>query len=200
MTNAALPTLEYSIENKLLDSATDLLKNLQSKHSRLMVIRLDCSFKEEHQTAISFFDISYYLQRLWKNRRHNSMFEHCLGWIWRIEYAEDCQYHAHLLFIYNGHNVQSDVYYADLIGGYWSNRITDGEGSYYNCNRNKDNYAFCGLGTIDRNKDIEKFGHLVDYVLPYLAKESPLTREMMQHDAEALETSANGMRTFGCSY
>lgn len=200
MTNAALPTFEFSIENNLLESATDLLKSLQAKHSRLMLIRLDCSFKEQYQSRISIFTISHYLKQLWNNRRHNSIFEHCLGWVWRIEYAVDCQYHAHLLFIYNGHHVQSDVYYADRVGEYWANRITRGEGSYYNCNRNKDNYAFCGLGTIDRNKDIEKFGHLVGYVLPYLAKESPLTREMMQRDAKALGISANGIRTFGCSY
>ena len=190
---------EQFIEGNLLASATALLQRLRDKHSRLVIIRLDFSFRETYQSTVSFFDIAHYLKQLWSNRRNNSLFEHCLGWIWRIEYAEDCQYHAHCLFIFNGHHIQSDVYYADRIGEYWSNRITRGEGCYFNCNRNRDNYAFCGLGMIDRIKDIEKFGHLVGYVLPYLAKESPLTRATMQRDAEALGISASGMRTFGCS-
>ena len=199
MNNQDRPYLQYSVEDKLLDSATDLLRSLQTEHSRLMLIRLDCSFKEQYQSSISIFNISHYLRQLWNNHRHNSIFEHCLGWVWRIEYAEDCQYHAHLLFIYNGHHVQSDVYYADRIGEYWANRIAGGEGSYRNCNRHKEEYAHCGIGMIDRTKTPEKFTNLIRSVLPYLAKESPLTRQAIQCDADALGVSARGLRTFGCS-
>lgn len=199
MNNVSTSFIKPGIEENLLGSASTLLQNLQDKHSRLMLIRLDCSFREEYQSGISFFDVSHYLHQLWNNRRHNSLFEHCLGWVWRIEYAEDCQYHAHLLFIYNGHNVQRDEYYGDAIGKYWANRITRGQGCYKNCNRNKDDYVYCGIGMIDRTKTADKFSNLFTYVLPYLAKESPLTRETIQRDANALGVSARGLRTFGCS-
>lgn len=190
---------EYRIEDKLLASAITLLNNLRQRHSRLVAVRVDLSFKEIYQSNVSFIDISHCLKRLWNNHRHNSLFAYCLGWIWRIEYAEDCQYHAHCIFIFHGHHIRNDVYYGDQIGDYWANRITGGQGCYHNCNRNKEKYSHYGIGTIDRNKDADRFNNLLNFVLPYLAKESPLTRQMMQRDAEALGISTSGMRTFGCS-
>ena len=171
----------------------------QAGYSRLLVIRIDLSLRDQHQKSCSAISFSQYLHSLWANHRHKpKIFKHCLGWVWSIEYTEECNYHAHCVFIFDGNRVQNDCYYADQIGQYWIKTITHGKGSYYNCNRDKAKYQHCGLGRIDLRSP-QKHRYLLERVLPYLAKEDTEIAAAIALDGAAMGLTAQNIRTFGCS-
>jgi|GEM_PF-6265938 len=171
----------------------------QAGYPRLLAIRTDLSLRDQHQKSCSAISFSQYLHSLWANHRHKpKIFKHCLGWIWSIEYTEECNYHAHCIFIFDGNKVQNDCYYADQIGQYWIKTITDNKGSYYNCNRDKRKYQQCGLGRIDlRNPQKRRF--LLERVLPYLAKDDAQIASAIALDGAAMGIAKPNIRTFGCS-
>ncbi|WP_137009514.1 YagK/YfjJ domain-containing protein [Aquitalea aquatilis] len=168
-------------------------------YPRVLVVRVDLSLKEPYQKTSSIFTFHQAVHALWKNHRHKpNIFQHCLGWVWSIEYAEECNYHAHCVFIFDGNKVQNDCYYADQIGQYWIKTITHGKGSYYNCNRDKAKYQYCGLGRIDLRSS-QKRRYLLERVLPYLAKEDTQIAAAIALDGAAMGLTAQNIRTFGCS-
>lgn len=181
-------------------SAKRFILSCQSAgYPRLLVIRVDLSLREQYQKTCTGYTFSQYLHSLWKNHRHKpNIFQHCLGWIWSIEYTEECNYHAHCVFIFDGNKVQNDCYYADQIGQYWIKTITHGKGSYYNCNRDKGKYQYCGLGRIDL-RNPQKRRYLLERVLPYLAKENTEIAAAIALDGAAMGLTAQNIRTFGCS-
>ena len=171
----------------------------QAGYPRLLVIRIDLSLRDQNQKSCSAIFFSQYLHSLWANHRHKpKIFKHCLGWVWSIEYTEECNYHAHCIFIFDGNKVQNDCYYADQIGQYWIKTITDNKGSYYNCNRDKRKYQQCGLGKVDlRNPQKRRF--LLERVLPYLAKDDAQIASAIALDGAAMGIAIPNIRTFGCS-
>lgn len=167
---------------------------------RLMLVRTDLLIRSEYQQSTSIFDIVGYRARLWNNRRSKpSIFRHCLGWIWCIEYTEECGYHLHCLFVFDADHVQQDVYYGDAIGDYWYKVITNGEGCYHNCNRDRDDYRYPGIGRVQVD-DEARLANLYQYVIPYLAKEDGGIREAIRQDGEALGRDTGYIRTFGYSH
>lgn len=190
MSTAVLPS-------PLVLGANGLIHQLQQRYRQLMIVRVDFLMREEYQQQTSIFDIHAYRARLWNNRRSkSSIFQHCLGWIWGLEWTMDCGYHLHCLFIFNGREVQRDSWYGDQIGDYWVNTITQGKGCYHNCNR--DNYRHKGVGKLHVS-DAEKLANLQQYVIPYLAKDDLLIRDAMQRDGAALGFDVSHIRTFGGS-
>ena len=72
----------------------------------------------------------------------NSLGEHMLGYAWKLEYGPD-------KVIFEGSKVREDQTLAMLIGDYWKNFITQGRGTYHNCNAFKDGYKTLGVGMIN---------------------------------------------------
>ena len=107
------------------------------------------------------------LDKLLNNRRNNSIFKDNIGYVIKTEYTEDKGVHNHAVLFFDGNKVQNDKFKGDQLGKYWE-KVTDGKGSYHNCNRNdyKDNQA---IGMLDY-RDIEKRRNL-DYAMAYLVKE-----------------------------
>ena len=103
------------------------------------------------------------------NRRSKpNVFKDQIGYVFKKEFTEDKGVHIHALFIYDGQKVQNGTFKADQIGKYWENEITQGEGSYHNCHRNK--YKNNGVGIID-HKDSDKRKILDEQVIAYLCKD-----------------------------
>ena len=94
-----------------------------------------------------------------------------MGYIVKIEYGRDRGWHAHAIFLYDGHQVQNDSYYCSKIGDYWADVVTNGSGTFWPCNRskNKSRYPVEGIGMID-HLDGDKRRTLIDVVVSYLAK------------------------------
>ncbi|NKF90717.1 inovirus Gp2 family protein [Ralstonia solanacearum] len=79
-----------------------------------------------------------------------SLFKHLVGYVWRIEYTRGAGYHMHVMLFFDGEDVEKHEYYAQAIGCYWRDVITEGRGYFENCNRKKSSYGDnWALGRID---------------------------------------------------
>lgn len=79
-----------------------------------------------------------------------SLFKHLVGYVWRIEYTRGAGYHMHVMLFFDGEHVEKHEYYAQEIGCYWRDVITQGRGYFENCNRKKSDYGDnWALGRID---------------------------------------------------
>ena len=121
---------------------------LQANYSKLCAVRLDLSYKKPYSEEITLEEATKDLNRLLNNRRSKpSIFEHNIGYIVKKEYTEDKSIHLHAFFMFDGQKVLKDAFKADEIGNYWNENITNGKGTYYNCNKNS--YPEHGIGMID---------------------------------------------------
>lgn len=132
---------------------------------------MDLGYKKEHARKASLADLNQDFEHLLNNRRTKpTVFKDMNGYIAKREYTEKKGPHIHALFIYDGHKVGKDAYKADQIGEYWKNEITNGNGLYHNCNREKEKYEDCALGMIDHT-DTTKRAVLNEKAVSYLCKE-----------------------------
>lgn len=115
------------------------------------------------------------------NRRNNEIFDHNIGYLIKTEYGEDRNVHFHSFFFYDGQKVQKDIIKGEDIGKYWSKNITNGTGTYYNCNRNdyKDKHA---IGMLDY-RDAKKRRNL-DYAMGYLVKEDQCIEALKENEKD----------------
>ena len=143
---------------------------LQENHSKLCVVRLDLGYKkdETNKANITLEEANKDINKLLNNRRNNSTFDNNVGYLIKIEYGEDRDVHLHTFLFYDGQKMQRDMIMGEKIGKYWSENITDGKGTYYNCNRNdyKEKHA---IGMLDY-RDVEKRRNL-NSAMAYLVKE-----------------------------
>jgi hypothetical protein len=106
-----------------------------------------------------------------------SLFKHLVGYVWRIEYTRIAGYHMHVMLFFDGAYVQKHEYYAQEIGCYWRDVVTEGRSYFENCNRKKAEYGDkWALGQIDR-LDADKRGKLVN-ALGYFCKMSQIVHVM----------------------
>jgi hypothetical protein len=113
-----------------------------------------------------------------------------LGYVWKLEYGNFKGFHYHMIFFFDGSKLQKDNKIAELLGNYWQNNITQGNGLYYNCNRDKSIYKNCGIGMINYS-DIELIKNLKKSVASYLTKIDYYGRIV------AKDKKGNKRRTFG---
>lgn len=143
---------------------------LQENHSKLCVVRLDLGYKkdETNKANITLEEANKDINKLLNNRRNNSTFDNNVGYLIKIEYGKDRDVHLHTFLFYDGQKMQRDMIMGEKIGKYWSENITDGKGTYYNCNRNdyKEKHA---IGMLDY-RDVEKRRNL-NSAMAYLVKE-----------------------------
>lgn len=161
-------------------------------YSRLMVIRLDLSYKKtEPPKTLSVLES---LLNEAKNHRslllkamRGSWFKDCLlGYVWKLEYGKEKLFHYHFMFFLDGSRVRKDVEIAKIIGDLWSRKITKGKGLYYNCNAKKDLYQKPGIGIIEHDSH-EKIANLKNEVISYITKPDEYIRLLLP----------NNSRTFG---
>ncbi|EAX5860701.1 inovirus-type Gp2 protein [Salmonella enterica] len=172
-----------SVQN--LKGAWNYIRHLQSRYSRLLVLRVDLSWSNEHKSAITADDARKHRQQLFRNMQKNPLFRHVLGTVWKLEYAPQRKFHYHMLFILNGNKAQQDGVIAHAFGEYWKHTITKGKGIYYNCNANKALYEECCLSKLKRGDNSKDKGLL--QALSYITKIDACARLVLPGNA----------RTFG---
>ena len=158
--------------NKNHAECTSYINALFDRHKKLVVLRLDLSYRKEIAESKTFEDLRDDINKMRNNARHrdDNVFNGLDGYICKIEYGLDKKIHAHVLFFLNG-DVRlptSDVNHAEKIGEYWKNEITKGDGNYWNCNARKKKYRYNGIGLVTRD-DPEKRTYLID-AMKYLCK------------------------------
>lgn len=151
---------------------TAYINGLFDCYSRLVVLRIDLSYRKEIAESKTFKDIRNDLDKMRNNARRNKIFNGLEGYIFKIEYGLDKKIHAHTLLFLNGHKRlgSSDVHHAEAIGEYWKNTITEGDGTYWNCNAHKKQYRYNGIGLVQHD-DIEKRSYLI-MAMKYLCKKT----------------------------
>ena len=170
---------------KNLKGVMNYISHLQKRHSRLLVLRIDLSWANEHKADITADEARKHRQQLFRNMKKNPLFRHVLGTVWKLEYAPQRKFHYHMLFILNGNKAQQDGVIAHAFGRYWKHTITKGKGIFYNCNANKARYEDCGLGKLERGDSSKDKGLLK--ALSYITKIDACARLVLPGNA----------RTFG---
>ena len=152
--------------NKRRRGLTGFVDSLFEKHSRLIVVRVDVGYRREHGD-MQLDDVKEHRTALLGKRRSDSLFEHLVGYCWKLEYGPLKRYHYHMLFFFDGAKVREDMSLARLIGQRWVKTVTNGKGTYYNCNAGaQKRYKFNAMGAL-RHNDAEKMQglrHVVNYV------------------------------------
>lgn len=147
----------------------ELMQALFSCHSRLMVVRVDLGYREFDSPYIDYETARYHRKQLCLAFNIHPLFNHLLGYAWKLEWQPKKGFHYHFIFFFDGHQCQEDVTHARLIGEMWASAITGGQGLYYNCNLDADHhYHYNAMGRIDYH-DFEKQRGL-DKLAKYLTK------------------------------
>lgn len=157
-------------------SMTRYTNKLFADYSKILVVRVDLHLgkmsipilKQSPEAGLK--QIEHLLKRFFNNQRHNKLFEHKIGYVVKLEYAPQRGFHVHCVFFFDGHECKNDSFYSNAIGWYWVNQITDGRGTFYDCNRpkNKAKYKKLGIGLI-HYADMGMRANLM-LALAYLAK------------------------------
>lgn len=118
------------------------------KHSRLLFVRVDLFYLKDTMYLVTIADLHRHLEKLREfigNKR--TCFKGLVYNAIAIEQGHEHGYHCHILLIYNGADRWKDTYLGQAVGEKWES-ITDGLGSYYNCNHPANKRAYEKSGTL----------------------------------------------------
>ena len=129
--------------------------------ARLLVIRLDLSYKQDSYGFISVseseridlldgiknkevlekWSIEVRQQRddlikLLKKKYKDNL----IGYVWKLEYGADKAFHYHAIFFFDGNYHHKDVVIGKEIGELWETEVTKNKGIYWNCNARKNDF------------------------------------------------------------
>lgn len=141
---------------------------LVKDYSKVLVLRVDFYYQKKYAHAVTAEQAHRDRQHFLNNLRQNSLFDHLLGVIWKLEYGKDRGHHFHFMLFFNGQERRNADWLADEIGKYWCKRIVPGRGDYHNCNRGKRHYWNCGIGMI-HHADTKKIQDML-IAIRYLTK------------------------------
>ncbi|WP_410497691.1 inovirus-type Gp2 protein [Chitinibacter sp. S2-10] len=181
----------YAESTQQYRSCKAYVEYLFSRYARLLVVRLDLGFVIDSELRADVIGCRERLQRFLRNKRNNSLFDHQVGYIWRLEFGIKKGWHYHCILFFDGSKSQQDVSLGDAIGNYWRKVVTQGQGTYWNCNRHKDRYSMfklLGVGMIHHSEE-DKRDNLLKAVT-YLCK-------MDEYLRQALPDGVTGIHTFG---
>lgn len=77
-----------------------------------------------------------------------------VGYMWKLEYTEIKSFHYHMMFFLDGIKHREDITIAQNIGELWVDKITQGNGLYWNCNAHKNQYRNLGVGMINHHEAV----------------------------------------------
>ncbi|MGP5011886.1 YagK/YfjJ domain-containing protein [Psychrobacter glacincola] len=171
---------------------------LLNHYSKSLVVRVDLMYTQDHRELVTinmFNNHMKNLRELISNKK--SCFKCLQGYAWALEQGgKSGGFHCHLLLIYDGARREGDCALAIEISKKWK-AITEGLGTYYNCNSNKhkkkhqvkDEFGNdrLGVGMIHRN-NLRQIENAV-YSALYLTK--------LDKKDQQLKVWLPNMRTFG---
>jgi len=128
----------------------ELIEALFDRYSRLMVIRVDLGYTKLDTPYIDYETARHHREQLCEALQHHPLFEHLVGYAWKLEWRPDKGFHYHWFFFFDGHQCREDITQSRLIGELWKQSITGGQGLYHNCNVDAENkYYYNAMGAID---------------------------------------------------
>lgn len=185
------------------ETILDLINRLFDYHSKLLVLRVDLSYKADCQASLP--EAKQHMDQFVEYLRESQ--KDLLGYVWKLEYGLKKEYHFHVLVFLDGQAARSDVLYARSLGEQWQNIITKNKGLYYNCHVKKD-YPECYLGLVQYDQTAEKGKrswlekHALYLAKPDLVMEIAKREEARQYQEKGqytLERITRYAREFGTS-
>lgn len=192
----------FSLQEALnTGSLKEYMTQLFAHCSRLLVVRVDLHYQIEHRSDVSVGDFNDHMRAL-RERMSNQKgcFKGLEGFAWSLEqgykqtegHDNKGSLHCHLLLLYNGAKKNNGYHSGRSVGEKWVS-MTDGQGSYFNCNDPKYFNAFkmkgtLGIGMINRNNAIE--------VQNAVSSGLYLTTKQDKYE-QRLKAMLPNMRTFG---
>jgi hypothetical protein len=151
-----------------------LVDSVFRKYAKVLVVRLDLSYKKSTSRPLDMQNISHEdvrrnLRNLLKDLKGKIFKEHLISYVWKLEYGPMKGYHYHIFFFFDGSKVMRDIDLAERIGEHWSGVVTGGIGGYFNCNKMKERYRTLGIGMIG-HRDSVMLDNLKNNALGYLLK------------------------------
>ncbi|WP_272657485.1 YagK/YfjJ domain-containing protein [Providencia sp. PROV118] len=140
--------------------AQQYIDSLYQRYSKLLVVRVDLSYKSGISHKIRAHHLRQHRQALYKAINSDPLFSCCIGYILKLEFGMEKGFHYHALFFFNGQKVWGDITLGKLIGELWQERITYMAGLYFNCNYQKERYRELGIGLLKRADEGSKKGLL----------------------------------------
>lgn len=140
--------------------AQQYIDSLYQRYSKLLVVRVDLSYKSGICHRVKAHHLRQHRQTLYKAINRNRLFSCCVGYILKLEFGIEKGFHYHALFFFDGQKVRRDITLGKLIGELWQERITDMAGLYFNCNYQKERYRELGIGLLKRADAESKKGLL----------------------------------------
>ena len=137
--------------------------------SRLLVLRIDFGYRKAIANTITAALATEHLGHFLNNKRGNpTLFHGWLSYIRKLEYTPQKGLHFHLIIFFDGIQRHKDASLAQQLGEYWE-KTTEGQGSFWNCNDEKNRYKRRDIGMIEHD-DQQKRQILQEHVIAYLAK------------------------------
>ncbi|MGM0826038.1 MAG: hypothetical protein ACQEUY_15120, partial [Pseudomonadota bacterium] len=157
------------------NSAQKLINSLREKYARIEVLRLDLSYRKGKYVDLDDFlgalkEVKEHWNVFHKDLVSRALFSGYIGCIAKLEYGILSGFHFHLLVFCDGSKHREDITLAKMLGDHWvDNVVPDNEGRYYNCNRNKNDYRYLGIGTLNYYDQV-KYSYLMSLVIEYMVK------------------------------
>ncbi len=114
-------------------SMMEYAQSLHRSYARLLVVRVDFAYFLDSQYLVGIDRVYQHLEIMRYYRDKLALFEHLVGSAWCLEQGESKGYHIHAVYYFKGSQHQNDWYMAKQIGELWG-RVTEGLGTYHNCN------------------------------------------------------------------
>ncbi len=113
----------------------DYFQALLDNHRKLLLVRVDLSYSAQ-RNQVSVVSIVMLRELVSRIQDKDTIFKDQVGYAYRLEQGGKSKgYHCHLLLIYNGSLRNRDSYLAQCIGELWEDKITGGDGQFFNCNQ-----------------------------------------------------------------
>jgi hypothetical protein len=174
--------------NKNYKNFISYLIQLFKKNGRILGIRVDFGYKKRSNFDAAGADVPYE-----EAKRHREAVvdeirkrfeEVLLGYVWKFEYGLLKGYHTHFLIFLDGSKVREDVTIVKMLGARWNDEISEGKGTYHNCNAKKESYRFCGIGMLYHDDPNVWVG--LEKIATYLTKPDHYVRLNMPGNDHAL--------------
>jgi len=121
---------------------------IAKRRSNLLALRLDThygNYPAEKRMDIDRLTKDRLKLIAYARKRFNTAL---LGYVWRMEVGHTRGPHFHFLIFLCGAKHQQDINLCRELGEFWKNVVTNGEGTYFNCNAAKPIYKNQAIGKI----------------------------------------------------
>lgn len=160
---------------KCLKGLLLMLEKLFSRHARLLSVRVDFAYgagRIDGTAILTSLSIEEAVQHRDEIIKHfkAKYGDSLIGYAWAMESACLKGIHFHFWLLFKGSEHRGDMGIAKSLGEHWVNVVTEGTGTYFNCNANKGSYSSDAMGVGMLHRDSMENMRGVALIAAYLTK------------------------------